>query len=329
MDANSKIWNWTQSGYTFHAFGEGGVALCRSNIRTSVTPHRDRDAAQDMTRRTPGVKMCANCESKYSEAIVYAETVAAGRDRDHAEAMEMNAAFDAQQTPCCEHAPMYHGARGCDECACKAPRNDCVTRGCDECAVKAPRNDCATRVSEPRVWAVGTKGWEMYIVRNNVALCERDVSSVRLTDAEADSKLVSTKLTRKCFGCIDHYQKENDMPSLDQRVTTGPLTPRQGKILAEVSAGREHADIAQELRLSRTAVSEDVRVIVAKMKVANTAQAIGRYGRYKAYTDAADLLMAAGIRRGADLHEAEEHANHVIEGLANELRGRAEKMLPQ
>jgi DNA-binding CsgD family transcriptional regulator len=307
MDANSKIWNWTQSGYTFHAFGEGGVALCRSNIRTSVTPHRDRDAAQDMARRTPWVKMCANCESKYSEAIVYAETVAAGRDRDHAEAMEMNTAFDAQQTP---------------ECTC--PVMERKYYGGD----KPHHPGCATRASERR-WAVGTKGWEMHIVRGNKALCERPVNAVRLTDAEANNKLVANKLTRKCFGCIDHYQKENDMPSLDQRVTTGPLTPRQGKILAEVSAGREHADIAQELKLSRTAVSEDVRVIVAKMKVANTAQAIGRYGRYKAYTDAADLLMAAGIRRGADLHEAEEHANHVIEGLANELRGRAEKMLPQ
>lgn len=26
------------------------------------------------------------------------------------------------ETPCCEHATMYHGARGCDTCACAAPR---------------------------------------------------------------------------------------------------------------------------------------------------------------------------------------------------------------
>ncbi|HKY45022.1 MAG TPA: hypothetical protein VJM50_18165 [Pyrinomonadaceae bacterium] len=29
---------------------------------------------------------------------------------------------EASEYGCCDHAPMYHGARGCDQCSCKTPR---------------------------------------------------------------------------------------------------------------------------------------------------------------------------------------------------------------
>lgn len=43
--------------------------------------------------------------------------------------MRPESAATAQDGPCCEHASMYHGARGCDECACSVPRAAMAAHG--------------------------------------------------------------------------------------------------------------------------------------------------------------------------------------------------------
>lgn len=43
--------------------------------------------------------------------------------------MRPEPAATAQDGPCCEHASMYHGARGCDECACSVPRAAMAAHG--------------------------------------------------------------------------------------------------------------------------------------------------------------------------------------------------------
>lgn len=43
--------------------------------------------------------------------------------------MRPESAATAQDAPCCEHASMYHGARGCDECACSLPRAAMAAHG--------------------------------------------------------------------------------------------------------------------------------------------------------------------------------------------------------
>jgi len=243
MDANSKIWLNARTGFKMHAFLEG-AALCNkvTTVRTGVLGQSFNQTLES--------DRCQSCERRYRNQVAYDESLRVSLERDHAEALTMNAEREAEQTDvyaCCKHAPMYHGARGCDECDCGVPRTQ--------------------------------------------------------------------------------IQEENDMPSLDKRVTTGPLTPRQGRILADVAEGREHAEIAHELSLSRTAVSEDVRVIVAKMKVRNTAQAICSYGQYLAYMDAAQALSDGLVQDPID--PAEVHVNHVLEDLAQLLRTTAERMLPQ
>lgn len=43
--------------------------------------------------------------------------------------MRPEPAATVQDGPCCEHASMYHGARGCDECACSVPRAAMAAHG--------------------------------------------------------------------------------------------------------------------------------------------------------------------------------------------------------
>jgi len=325
MDVESKIWGYSQTGTKLHAFKDG-VALCNRGIVRVTKPTWDFSETEGHAS-----KRCKNCDGRFTQVLVYAETVRDLYEQNHAEALKMHAEREAEQAPVQERTSVrthhYNALGGQKFIAGRGWVNHC--RVCQSPEGEGDHfynKENAEQVTAPRQWALAVNGWELHIVRDNKALCERPVSSVRLTDREADNKVAIHKHARKCFGCTDIYQKENDMPSLDQRVTTGPLTPRQGKILGAVAAGRSHQDIAQELGLSRTAVSEDVRVIVAKMKAPNTAHAICSYGQYLAYMDAAQALSDGLVPQPIDA--AEVHVNHVLEDLAQILRTTAERMLP-
>lgn len=110
------------------------------------------------------------------------------------------------------------------------------------------------------------------------------------------------------------------------RVLKGPLNPRQREILKWVAAGLTHEATAQELHVTRVCVSENMRIIVAKLGTNNTAEAIGRWTESNALRGAAALLEGNRVQRPLDA--VEEHVNHVLDELAQLLRQRADKLIP-
>jgi DNA-binding CsgD family transcriptional regulator len=119
---DDKTWGTTKTGTVFHSFKADGTAICRGSIRQpegvdSYTETQvDARLAEAWGARVRGFRKCETCAGK--EAAF----------RDRAEAAMAPATGEGDylppaETKCCEHAPMYHGARGCDECGCNAPRN--------------------------------------------------------------------------------------------------------------------------------------------------------------------------------------------------------------
>lgn len=195
----------------------------------------------------------------------------------------------------------------------------------NRCTQVAPMYANEAEAPAPRKWAHGTKGWELHIVRHGAALCERPVSSVRLTDAEADNKLVANQLTRKCFGCTDTDNKENGMAS-ETTTRTGPLTELQMSIMTGLMQGKSNVRVGVEHGKGRTHTANIVAAAVAKMGCENSRQAIAMLATRNAYLEAAGLIEA-GVIRGP-LDGTEEHVNHVLVDLAQILRDRAAKLLP-
>lgn len=115
--------------------------------------------------------------------------------------------------------------------------------------------------------------------------------------------------------------KEND--DMGRRKTTGPLSPTQHRIMHLLVQGREHAQIAKEVCLSRTMVSEHVRSVVAKMGVSNSAAAVGRYAKWEILGELIRHLEN-GLIPAPD-GEAEEHVNDCyLRDIARMKRTRAE-----
>jgi DNA-binding CsgD family transcriptional regulator len=110
------------------------------------------------------------------------------------------------------------------------------------------------------------------------------------------------------------------------RVVTGPLNHRQREILAYVAAGKTHKWTAEKIGVSRVCVSENMRIAVRKLNCANASEAIGRWGEYRSYRRAAQMLE--GASKGHPLDRVEQHVNHVLAGLAKILRDRADLLIP-
>lgn len=108
---------------------------------------------------------------------------------------------------------------------------------------------------------------------------------------------------------------------------TGPLSELQHKMIRSLLAGRTHAEAGAENGKGATHTSNIVSAAVAKMGCRRTGQALGHYATHLAYLEAADLLLTAKIPD--PLGDAEEHVNHVLDGLAGTLRERADRLLPQ
>lgn len=117
------------------------------------------------------------------------------------------------------------------------------------------------------------------------------------------------------------------MVNLRSRAVTGPLNQRQKDVLDHVSRGMTHQQTANALGVTRVCVSENMCVAVAKMGVENSWEAVGRWTRRRAFLDAAEMMGRAKIHRPNG--DVEEHVNHVIDGLVQLLRDRAERLLPQ
>lgn len=113
------------------------------------------------------------------------------------------------------------------------------------------------------------------------------------------------------------------MPKID---ASGPLTDRQRMILRYVALGNTHKYIAEVMHLSRVTISEEMRRVVSKLGVANSAEACALHGQYVALTDHAAQLRKDVLPE--PLGEAEEHVNHVLEAYARALDAAAAEMLP-
>ena len=122
--------------------------------------------------------------------------------------------------------------------------------------------------------------------------------------------------------------EEDTMSSNHEKIRQGPLTPLQSKILALLAEGKTQAQAAEELSLSRQYVSEHACAAAYKLKAPTTAAAVARFGSFKTYMAAADKIQRVGLIRDP-IDPAEEHVNHVVESLAQLLRERAMKLLPE
>lgn len=118
--------------------------------------------------------------------------------------------------------------------------------------------------------------------------------------------------------------KEND--DMGRRKTTGPLSPTQHRIMALLVQGKEHAEIAKEVCLSRTMVSEHVRSVVAKMGVSNSAAAVGRYARWEIL---GELIRDAEKGMVSEpVGEAEEHADDVVRAEIDRMKRMRAELVP-
>lgn len=96
------------------------------------------------------------------------------------------------------------------------------------------------------------------------------------------------------------------------RVRTGPLNDRQHDIVQRVMSGMYHIEIAGELHVTKTCVSENMSIVVMKMGARNSAEAVAMYAKYEALCEVAEMLG----------HKSHPH-------LARQVRAEATKLLPK
>lgn len=113
----------------------------------------------------------------------------------------------------------------------------------------------------------------------------------------------------------------------EHKIRSGPLTPRQFEVLAAVSLGEPYQAIAHRMGKSRQVITNDVGFAAKKMGARSSREAVAKYATYLAYNRAAELLRTSKVPVPID--EAEEHVNHVLEGLAAILSERAAALLPK
>lgn len=130
MEANSKAWNTTRTGFKVHAFKDGR-SLCRYKCAEGPAPAHAKGTARRWVLDTTGLSFCVDCEYSFDFQVKEDAWMAERREASHAEALAMNEAAAPWTCGKCDHAPMYHGGRGCDECVCTAPRN-CPTNTPDD-----------------------------------------------------------------------------------------------------------------------------------------------------------------------------------------------------
>jgi hypothetical protein len=142
MDIESKIWNYSNAGTKMHVFVDG-VAMCRSSIRrdcplmnVDYTTAKDREmcgacdkkfnAAVELTETETITETC-NCpvlEYPYGKHLLNCPLLVSNENTGEGDYLPPADPQKVQRNCICEHAPMYHGARGCDQCTCGCARSD-------------------------------------------------------------------------------------------------------------------------------------------------------------------------------------------------------------
>lgn len=115
----------------------------------------------------------------------------------------------------------------------------------------------------------------------------------------------------------------------ERRRQHGPLSPLQATILDRLMAGERQQTLAKELGFSESYISGETSLCTAKLRARTTAHACTLYATAKAYREAADLLDQSSRAHLQEDGIAEDHANHILTGLAGILRERAAALLPK
>lgn len=97
-------------------------------------------------------------------------------------------------------------------------------------------------------------------------------------------------------------------------------------LIENLAKGRGHKELATELGVSRTAVTARLARIKDEQKVSTTAELLVRFGQRTAFLGAAEALLERRVSHNLGLTAEEQHVNHVLEGLAGYLRGRAQSI---
>lgn len=126
---------------------------------------------------------------------------------------------------------------------------------------------------------------------------------------------------------VDTDSKEND----DVSIKEGPLTERQVRIIEGLLAGKRHEEISRDLStpdetISVNVVKRECMHITAKFKARTITQAVFIYSEAQAYRKAAREILKTRIPVPFD--QSDEHANHVLEGLAKLYQGRHDAWMP-
>lgn len=114
---------------------------------------------------------------------------------------------------------------------------------------------------------------------------------------------------------------------LEARRTTGPLTPRQTDIIELLAGGKRQKEAAAVMGVARSYISSELSIVTAKLSAGTGAEAVALYTRAKVWREVAARLRGGVIPQ--PLGNAEEHVNHVLEGIAAEYERAAQATVPQ
>lgn len=114
------------------------------------------------------------------------------------------------------------------------------------------------------------------------------------------------------------------------RPITGPLTRRQTQVMDLLLDGRRQTEVATALGVSAPYVSEEAQIASRKLKARTTNGGVANYATAKAYIQAAELIEAS-LRDfyGDPDSECDQTVDYALSGIANILRERAGRLLPQ
>lgn len=120
--------------------------------------------------------------------------------------------------------------------------------------------------------------------------------------------------------------EDNDMTN--PRPITGPLTRRQTQVMDLLLDDRRQTEVATTLGVSAPYVSEEAQIASRKLKARTTNGGVANYATAKAYIQAAELIEGHRFTEpDKELNGA--IADAVLSGIANILRERAGRLLPQ
>lgn len=285
----TKIWATTKTGFTVHSFNNG-VAECRKNIKQGPGAALSHADARTWVLGTPGLSFCTSCES-------WAEVHEALVDSEHAIALAMNEEFDAQAAPACDCPPSYAA-------------NDYHETPCP-----------------------------MYVHPKSAT--EQETAPVMGEEFDAKAAPVCTCTNHPGFQKHGYHlatcptdSEEND----DVTIKDGPLTERQIFIINRLRAGKRHEEIAkswatvpgggEEPRtITVSVIKQECQTITAKFGTATVMQAVSLWATAQAYRETATLI---GSHRPSHVDdETDVHVDHVLYGLVQILRERADRLTPQ